>query len=87
MEDTKQMKNKRFFLWFILFAMIIVSCDKQVEPPTAYGPVPTERQMNWQKMEFYAFFHFTTNTFTGLEWGYGDESPEIFNPTKLDCRQ
>ena len=81
------MKNMRSFLWILLFILILVSCGKQVDPPAAYGPVPTERQMNWQKMEFLAFFHFTTNTFTGLEWGYGDESPEIFNPTNLDCRQ
>ena len=81
------MNIKKSFLCLLLFAMIIVSCTKQIDPPTTYGPVPTERQMNWQKMEFYAFFHFTTNTFTGLEWGYGDESPEIFNPTNLDCRQ
>ncbi len=81
------MNIKKSFLYLLLCAMIIVSCTKRVDPPTTYGPVPTERQMNWQKMEFYAFFHFTTNTFTGLEWGYGDESPEIFNPSELDCRQ
>ncbi|MCA1760207.1 MAG: alpha-L-fucosidase, partial [Bacteroidales bacterium] len=27
------------------------------------------------------------NTFTNMEWGFGDESPELFNPTELDCRQ
>jgi alpha-L-fucosidase len=27
------------------------------------------------------------NTFTNQEWGFGDESPELFNPTELDCRQ
>lgn len=49
--------------------------------------VPSERQLKWQEMEFYAFFHFGINTFTNSEWGNGNEDPELFNPEKLDCRQ
>ena len=49
--------------------------------------VPSERQVKWQEMEFYAFFHFGINTFTNSEWGNGNEDPELFNPEKLDCRQ
>ncbi len=49
--------------------------------------VPSERQLKWQEMEFYAFFHFGINTFTNSEWGNGNEDPEHFNPEKLDCRQ
>lgn len=49
--------------------------------------VPSERQLKWQELEFYAFMHFGVNTFSNSEWGSGYESPEIFEPTKLDARQ
>ncbi|MGN1089873.1 MAG: alpha-L-fucosidase [Huintestinicola sp.] len=49
--------------------------------------VPSERQVKFQQTEFYAFVHFTVNTFTDREWGDGTESPSIFNPTKLDAEQ
>ena len=49
--------------------------------------VPTAQQLEWQQMEFTAFLHFGMNTFTGNEWGHGTDSPELFNPTELDCEQ
>ena len=48
---------------------------------------PSARQMSWYNTEFYAFVHFSPNTYTGLEWGLGNEDPAIFNPTELDCDQ
>ena len=38
-------------------------------------------------MEFYAFAHFTVNTFTDKEWGDGNEPETIFDPTALDADQ
>jgi alpha-L-fucosidase len=58
-----------------------------VPPPAPYGPVPTPRQLQWQAMEFVGFAHFTVDTFTGKEWGYGDESESVFNPTAFDAGQ
>ena len=49
--------------------------------------VPSARQLRLQQMEFYAFVHFTVNTFTDKEWGDGTESPAIFNPSRLDAGQ
>ena len=58
-----------------------------VAPPKPLDPVPSPRQIEWQKKEFYAFVHFGPNTFSGKEWGEGTEDPSLFNPTHLDCRQ
>ncbi len=56
-------------------------------PPEPYGAVPSEQQVEWQKMEMNMFAHFGPNTFTGREWGLGNEAEDIFNPTALDCSQ
>jgi alpha-L-fucosidase len=56
-------------------------------PPAPYGPVPSPRQLEWEQMEFVGFAHFTVDTFTGKEWGYGDESETVFNPSNFDAAQ
>ncbi len=48
---------------------------------------PSVRQIEWMRREKMIFFHFGMNTFTNTEWGDGTESPSLFNPTELDCRQ
>ncbi len=72
---------------FILTSVLILSACSEVNPPQPIGPVPSERQLAWHEMEYYMFVHFTVNTFTDKEWGFGDEKESVFNPTALDCRQ
>ena len=71
-----------------LLPVLLISCAilfTQCKQPC--GPVPSENQLKWQDMEMYAFIHYSLNTYTDQEWGYGNEDPALFNPSDLDCRQ
>lgn len=49
--------------------------------------VPNENQLKFNELGYYNFIHFSTNTFTGDEWGNGTEDVSVFNPTNLDTDQ
>ena len=78
-----RMKN---FIYFLLALYGAVNSGA-ANPPAPCGAVPTEQQIQWQRMEWYAFVHFGLNTYTGKEWGYGDEDPGMFTPSGFDANK
>lgn len=51
--------------------------------PRPVFPLPSRRQMLWNETEFYAFFHYGMDTYTGKEWGDGTEDEATFAPTRV----
>ncbi len=88
------LQNMKVFLQAVICCGLLTGLNAfagpgsgSVAPPRPFGPVPSERQLRWHEMEFYGFLHFTVNTFTDKEWGYGDESEKVFNPSEFDADQ
>ena len=71
----------------LLAAALSMGCVQAATPPPAYGPLPTNQQVDWLRMEWYAFVHFGLNTYTNQEWGYGNESPGLFNPQQFNAQK
>ena len=78
--------RQRTLATFLIIAFVAAAC-KKASPPAVVGPVPSEAQLEWHRMELSAFIHFSMNTFTDKEWGFGDENPSLFNPSSLDVEQ
>ena len=72
----------RNFAIILILSMLLTGCRSGKAPV-----VPSPDQVAYQEMEMVGFIHFTMNTFTDKEWGFGDEDPVWFNPTGLDAEQ
>lgn len=74
----------------LIVAIAVVNCNSKQQMPSDIGPnqvVPSDKLLSYQQMEIIGFIHFSINTFTNKEWGFGDESPELFNPSQLNVDQ
>ena len=83
----KSIQFSALVLSLALVSLLAASSVNAATPPAPYGPVPSPRQLKWHELETYAFVHFSPNTFTDKEWGYGDEPETIFHPTEFSAEQ
>ena len=85
-------RAKNVFKWwavgtiYIVIYTILLTISLFLHP-VPLGPLPSARQLAWHDREAYAFIHFGVNTFSGKEWGHGNEDPKSFNPSALDTDQ
>jgi alpha-L-fucosidase len=81
---TVRVSRRRFLFTLPVSRQLAANALEPVGAPASFGAIPSQRQLRWHELEYYAFLHFSVNTFTGLEWGYGDEDPSVFSPTAFD---
>lgn len=80
--------KKSLILGLLLGSLSACQLFEPVDPaPEPLGPIPSEAQMAWHKLETYAFVHFGLNTYNDLEWGYGNTPASTFAPDTLDVEQ
>ncbi len=72
----------------VIFTLLALYNSGVCQPDIASNKVvPTKAQIEYQEMGLIGFIHFNMNTFTNKEWGYGNESPKLFNPKHLNVEQ
>lgn len=82
---------KRLSLYLLLLGSGLTPLGAQskapANAPAPIYPIPTPAQLEWHKLETYAFIHFGLNTYNDLEWGYGNTPAQTFSAKNLDCEQ
>jgi alpha-L-fucosidase len=68
-------------------AALTLACAAEPPDLPPMPVVPSPEQVRYQEMELAGFVHFSMNTFTDREWGFGDEPPDLFVPEALDTDQ
>ncbi|SDN17032.1 L-fucose:H+ symporter permease [Pedobacter steynii] len=86
-QQRRKLKLNPITLVVLLLLISSGTLHAQRSEPKPYGAVPTKAQLKWHDTELYALVCFGLNTYTDKEWGYGDVSPSLFNPSDFDPSQ
>ena len=71
----------------VIVFLITGCCALCQQPPKPYGALPTAAQLKWHEMEMYCLIHYGVDTYTDKEWGFGNESPSLINPSRFNAEQ
>ena len=85
--SPRRMPRMPFFAPVASATLALALAAAAAPPPAPHGALPTPAQVKHAGRAYYAFCHFTVNTFMGREWGSGGESEGAFNPTAFDAGQ
>ena len=80
-------RNRALLIFIIILLISLISRCKKPRDIVPNEVIPSEIQIEYQQIEFIGFIHFSVNTFTDKEWGFGDESPDTFYPEAFDASQ
>lgn len=82
---------------FLVFALVMGAalfaaqgCSSAVDVlalPSLVTPMPTPRQVAYQRTELLGFLHFGLDTYDGSEQGAPSDTPTLFAPDQLDATQ
>lgn len=67
--------------------LILLCCLMATIPAMAQQKSLHQVQQEFEDLQFGLFTHFALPTYVTADWSDPDLSPEVFNPTKLDCSQ
>ena len=80
------MKLFKSTIFLFILGAVTISGISQTIPVSPAKPLAVNQQA-FVDLRFGMFIHFNIPTFADQDWPDPDASPEIFNPTRLDCSQ